>query len=465
MQESSAVEGLVKMKKLAFGLVLALFNWFGLELAAFILLWIWDGAPSSPHEMIAQRAMILAGSSERSRSLAEAQEAELTRLARGGSEEEVLHPYLGYVINPEINQIQHRQEKGRLLVSELGFFEPPDGTQFPSSAGDAIGPPPLRVGIFGGSVAFIFSFVSRDKLAGELASLSGVRGRPIAIRSFALGGYKQPQQLQALTYLLALGEKFDLVINIDGFNDIVLPYVQNLSQQVCPFYPSNWAAKVGQLPDPTLENLRGRVAYFRDLRRQRALFFSRRAISRSYLTHLLWRLQDSRLTAAISSAELATLHHTPPARQYLTHGPARHYSDDAETFRDLAAVWRRSSLQMHRLCEANGIRYFHFLQPNQYVPGSKTLSAEERWSAFDPHHPYRAAVAAGYPFLAEAGKELRAAGVRFYDLTEIYKAHPETVYFDTCCHFNQHGNDLLAVQIADRLGTSFQPNESGPPSR
>jgi hypothetical protein len=33
---------------------------------------------------------------------------------------------------------------------------------------------------------------------------------------------------------------------------------------------------------------------------------------------------------------------------------------------------------MARLAEANGARYLHFLQPNQYLEGSKPISDEER---------------------------------------------------------------------------------------
>ena len=269
------------MKKLAFGLVLVLLGWLGLELAAFVLLWIRDGVPSWPGQIIAQRAAVLAEASKSPRRVSDAEEAELARLARGGSEEEVLHPYLGYVVNPEINKVQHRRKKGRLVVSELGFFEPPGKNEPDASSQDATGPP-LRVGIFGGSVAFIFSFTSRDQLAAALATLPGVEGRAIAIRSFALGRYKQPQQLEALAYLLALGENFDVVINIDGFNDIVIPSLQNIPQGVDPVYPANWPSRVGQLPDPGLDVLRGRVAYLRDLRKRRARLFSQPA-SRSVM--------------------------------------------------------------------------------------------------------------------------------------------------------------------------------------
>ena len=37
---------------------------------------------------------------------------------------------------------------------------------------------------------------------------------------FAAGGYKQPQQLAVISYLIAIGAKIDLVINIDGYSEV-----------------------------------------------------------------------------------------------------------------------------------------------------------------------------------------------------------------------------------------------------
>ena len=38
--------------------------------------------------------------------------------------------------------------------------------------------------------------------------------------NLALFGYKQPQQLTTLAYLMSIGGQFDLVLNIDGFNEV-----------------------------------------------------------------------------------------------------------------------------------------------------------------------------------------------------------------------------------------------------
>ena len=76
---------------------------------------------------------------------------------------------------------------------------------------------------------------------------------------------------------------------------------------------------------------------------------------------------------------------------------------------------------MQALCDLNGIRYAHYLQPNQYLPGSKGLNSEELQNAYDAESPYRAVVEEGYPLLRQAGRELEAAGVDFHDLSLIFE--------------------------------------------
>ena len=67
-------------------------------------------------------------------------------------------------------------------------------------------------------------------------------------------------------------------------------------------------------------------------------------------------------------------------------------------------------MQMHKLSLANQIEYFHFLQPNQYVRGSKILTEDERKVAYSESHPYKKGVESGYPRLVEAGKRLKDRG-------------------------------------------------------
>ncbi|NJL27620.1 MAG: hypothetical protein HC897_06830 [Thermoanaerobaculia bacterium] len=105
---------------------------------------------------------------------------------------------------------------------------------------------------------------------------------------------------------------------------------------------------------------------------------------------------------------------------------------------------------MAQLAEAHGVRYLHFLQPNQYVEGSKPLSEAEKASAFDPASDWCQGVQGGYPLLQAKGRELKEEGIAFEDLTEIFKTQEGTLYRDTCCHLGLEGNRLLARAVAGR---------------
>ncbi|HLJ11605.1 MAG TPA: hypothetical protein VKU82_10465, partial [Planctomycetaceae bacterium] len=120
----------------------------------------------------------------------------------------------------------------------------------------------------------------------------------------------------------------------------------------------------------------------------------------------------------------------------------------------LAEIWEASSKQMLALCRANGIRYFHFLQPNQYIRGTKPMSDEETKNSFLENHPYREGVERGYPLLQAAGKRLAAEGEPFFDLTGVFETTTATVYTDTCCHFGERGNEIMALRIAEAIGDS-----------
>jgi hypothetical protein len=114
---------------------------------------------------------------------------------------------------------------------------------------------------------------------------------------------------------------------------------------------------------------------------------------------------------------------------------------------------------MHELAEGHGARYYHFLQPNQYVPGSKVLSAEERQMAYTEGHPYGNFVVRGWDHLRKEGEDLRRQGVAFHDLTEIFAGVEETVYSDDCCHLNDRGNLLVGRAVADAIARDLP---SGP---
>ena len=111
------------------------------------------------------------------------------------------------------------------------------------------------------------------------------------------------------------------------------------------------------------------------------------------------------------------------------------------------AVWARASIALASLLRGRGVPYFHFLQPNQYDPGSKLLSEEERRSKVSRYSAYGRHVPRGYAALREVAGTMREAGVEFTDLRDLFAADGRTLYADDCCHFTSLGNELLARAI------------------
>ena len=132
------------------------------------------------------------------------------------------------------------------------------------------------------------------------------------------------------------------------------------------------------------------------------------------------------------------------------HGPRRTYALD-ELRRTAAEVWYQGARVLAGLAKRHGAEYYHFLQPNQYVPGAKPLTDEELAKVFRPDRPWAKEVRSVYPLLAEHGRRLREQGVEFFDLSRIFANDRETLYKDDCCHLNERGNELLAAAMLRRI--------------
>jgi hypothetical protein len=396
----------------------------------------------------AERERILAADSARDAGAAAVSAPPATSPTRAETQsaQVVLHPFLGYVLNPEIKE--WRTPRGRIVQPEItadGFIATADAP--PSAGSDEI-----EVALFGGSVATFMCKDGRTTLLTELAKFPGFKGKRLALRCFALGGYKQPQQLMTLAYLLALGRKLDIVINLDGFNEVALAYGENWPAGVFPFYPRGWSTLVEGIPDLKRLRLVGAIVDLEDRRVRLAQNFSRSPWRYSAICDLVWQAFDRSLAARLSEAQMTLARIGSADRgHFVGHGPRREYRSETQLFQDLAAEWQRSSLEMAHLCTGAGIRYYHFLQPNQYDEGSKPLSAAERQTAYRADHPYRKGVEKGYPLLAKAGLALVAGGVRFFDARKVFAGIKEPLYVDQCCHFNQKGSQILGAWMAAKI--------------
>lgn len=372
-----------------------------------------------------------------------------------GDTTETVHPYFGWSLIPGASEgVPH---DGRVIpVNPYGLAD--DGPTFHQR-----GPDRFIVGITGGSVAWQMTVAGEDVLRESLSKLDALRGRRIELVRLALPGQKQPQQLMMLNWLLVEGAQFDVIVNIDGYNEAVLPIADNRAAGVNLSYPRRWDVRMREVVDPL------RFAEGLELIEIRG---TRQAIARHALTsplrwsntyQLVWLIRDLRLQRKRNELQRIELNTTvlQQRKPFALVGPHETFPDSqpealhqAET-----SLWSNSSWLMHSACAANGIRYLHVLQPNQYLPGSKPLSQHEKKYFFAHNESSAALIPVVYPLMREAGKNLRQRGVHFIDATQLFQSETETIYADYFCHYNKRGSELLAAKISEAITESIHEDE------
>lgn len=346
---------------------------------------------------------------------------------------EALHPYLGFV--PVT--LAQAKPKGVLRVIRS------------RSANKRI------VAVFGGSFAGGVCLEGRDALKNALSE----PGKTVEILCLAAPGYKQPQQLMALTYVLSLGGAFDLIINIDGFNEVALPLAENVPKGVFPIYPRAWFLRLQSVDDPLVTTHLIDLAAL-DREHKRWVNLQREwGLHHSIAVSLLWR----RVERAYANERNQLVERMDELQRredlsYAVTGPEVTFEDDSAAYEYLAKVWRDSSIQMKRISDGNDIDYYHFLQPNQYVQDSKPMTESEKRVAIRETHRYRPGVVAGYPILIRLGRDLVDAGVNYVDLTMMFRDVEEPLYKDDCCHLNPMGYEMTARRIGSLIRAEGSQN-------
>lgn len=361
---------------------------------------------------------------------------------------QVLHPYLGYVLDP--------QRSSRWSVNEYGFLGelPPFGDEAPEA---------ISVALLGGSVAENTGVFGGKALVDELSRIPAFEGRPIRLSMLALRGMKQPQQLVIVDWLLSLDARFDVVINLDGFNEMVLAN-ENAMQGTHPFYPRRWRVRVEGIRGSQEIRELGRIRFLEDVRADLAAWFADSILRFSITANLVQRGLGERLNAELQDARRALNESLLAAGEgggYQARGPALADETFDERSDDLADYWRRTSVLLHERAGTAGFRYFHFLQPNQWVEGSKPFDEAERAIARPDDYFHRDTAVAAYPKLIETGRTLREAGVAFTDLTMLFRETSEPRYSDPCCHLNLAGYE----EVARAMGRTIREAYARDPGR
>jgi hypothetical protein len=370
-----------------------------------------------------------------------------------------VHPYFGFAHRPGVSFYDERlvllgredwppppQDRESLSTNNFGFISP---HAYPL---DKTRENQFFVGIFGGSVGMWFCQVGAPRLVESLRQHPFFRTREIVPLCFSYSGYKQPQLALVLAYFLSIGQPFDLVVNIDGFNDVALSALNDargLDSSMPSVQHVDGLVNLVNQSTLTPEKVESLAAIFRDRARLidvRDTMRSNRMAAIDVVLNAYYTRVRGRYTEELSRFD--ALPSNPPQSALVQLTPSVATRDRAALFTDIAAIWTRSSMLMRDLLATRGAAYVHFLQPNQYYT-KRQFSRAEAATALSDKSPYRRSVEQGYPVLQTAARSaLAESGVSFFDATRVLDREPAPVYLDECCHYTVAGNRVLADFIA-----------------
>ncbi len=379
-----------------------------------------------------------------------------TRLSVGLNNESILerlHPFFGYVLKGG----SFTNEELGIRVNNYGLISQYNYPFVKSNKNQFI------IGIFGGSVANNFAVNlsinqsrGNEEFINNLKSIPELADKEIIILCFASGGYKQPQQLLMLNYFLSIGQEFDMVINIDGFNEVALSY-QNNQQQIELSLPSiQHILPLTQLASDDLSVMKA-IVQISELKQSLSNAINQLESCKLALCHSWKSLQVKGLLENYQKE--ITKYDEQIARNsskidgsnslvYLNKMPV--VLEDEIAFDKIAENWYESSLVMSQILAKRNIWYFHFIQPNQYYPTERVFSPEEKVFIIEDH-PYAIGVRKGYPVLLSKINSLREAKVNIFNSVNIFDGEKEIVYRDACCHYNMIGDTILERSLANSI--------------
>lgn len=373
----------------------------------------WKGTPYSASETQAY-ARELQGSALLSFGSTDASDSEGFQVPTQGLR---LHPYLGFA---------HHDLEDRLRAAERVA-------------------PGRTLLVVGGSVAAGFG----NHVAQHLGDAPPFDDQPLHVLSLATAGHKQPQQLHAVAHVLSLGHVPDLVLNLDGFNEVALGSDNGtVGLDVSQLSRGHWLGLATRAAGSSeaLERA-ARLLQLTDRMRALAQSAERLGLFRSAVAghHALFRIR--RLRNSIAEQRALYLDATGEAElpEYLV-GPR---PERFESVRRSVRIWKDCSWTLDRLCKGLGIGYVHVLQPTLHDPGAKSATPEELRNGMLPE-AWLSGVVEGYPQLREAAKVLQEQGVCVFDASRAFADIDTTLYVDGC-HFDGDGYSLLATQLSEFL--------------
>ncbi len=368
---------------------------------------------------------------------------------------ERFHPFFGFIQNPSPDF------RPGFKVNNYGFISPYDYPFKKFKKNQFV------IGIFGGSVASDFSiFQIQNKILPQyLKQVPGFQDKEFVILSFATGGYKQPQQLLILNYFLALGQELDLVVNIDGFNEVALSNLNNKNQINLAMPSIQHISPLTSLANNSLsiKAMQATIRIKQNKARinegleslQHCSLAACDALTSVYVQNLVNNYRKD-----IISFEKERSKKQKDEESVIFINKNKSILEDSAAFEQMAWNWAKSSIFMHKVLSASNVPYFHVLQPNQYYQTKRVFGEAEKRIAFNKETPYAKAVELGYPAILGKFPNLQKNNINILNGVKVFDKTKNAVYVDSCCHYNKAGEVIFSNYVGSSILESLRKDEA-----
>jgi hypothetical protein len=368
---------------------------------------------------------------------------------------ERFHPFFGFIQKPSADF------RPGFKVNNYGFISPYDYPFKKTNKNQ------FFIGVFGGSVASDYAIfqVQNKILPKYLKQLPGLKDKEFIILSFATGGYKQPQQLLILNYFLALGQELDMVVNMDGFNEVALSNLNNQNkvdlampsiQHIMPLtnLASNSLSTKAMKSTIAIKENKARINQGLKSLRQCKLAACD-ALTSVYVQNLVNNYRKDVIRFEKESNQPEKDDGGSVIYINLNNSVIK---DDA-AFEQMAQNWAQSSIVMNKVLSASNVPYFQVLQPNQYYQTKRVFGEAEKQIAFNKDTPYAKAVELGYPALFKKFPNLEKNNINILNGVKVFDKTKDAVYVDSCCHYNQAGEVIFSNYVGSYILESLRKDE------
>jgi hypothetical protein len=325
----------------------------------------------------------------------------------------VSHPFFGHTLSPQRGS------------NNLGFD---NNFDFPYKRNKD----EFIIGVFGASVAQGLARSLSSRFNQEKVEVCNSK-RSVKFINFALGAYRQPQQFNVFH---VFGDQVDFAINIDGNNEAI--------HRGSPGYPTIYPSFYNDLFLLTRQKIKDLQSIYKMQSAQRKII----EISQTYKflnkSELYYRTNMALLQLLQKSVE--------SSRRSLGNmvGPNPMLPVEIEGLQSVKDWSKYISLQ-NVVAKQIQTPILFYLQPTQYLEGSKKMNDAEKMIAFHPDESELNRRRKQWSMMVSELPQLKKNGVHVIDITKIFQDITEPLFVDDCCHFLNKGYEIVTDKVVSDI--------------